>query len=379
MSIRVDAGLRSELRHYGAPDLDACFNCGNCTAVCPLSETGVPFPRKTIRYLQVGAKDRLLKGLEPWLCYYCGECTQTCPREADPGEAMMAMRRYLIAEYDWTGLGRLFYKSKLWELTALGLVSAFVIALFALFHGPMVTDRVELLTFAPVEWVEPGDWVLALVLGGLMLSNVYRMYRLAMSEGPGVLERPMLYLEELKTLVLHFLTQVRYLQCKDKKYWVNHFLIMTGYSTMFMLVVGLLRWFQTDNIYPIYHPQRFVGYYGFCALAYGCTVALIGRFRKRDPIHVHSHTSDWAFLVLLLLTSVTGILVHVFRYVEMPLPTYYMFVIHLAIAVPMLVVEVPFSKWPHLAYRPVAMYLANIQARAAESEDRPAVVGAEPA
>jgi hypothetical protein len=52
---------------------------------------------------------------------------------------MMAMRRYLIAEYDWTGLGRLFYKSKVWELTALGLVSAFVIALSgAMAPGPLL-------------------------------------------------------------------------------------------------------------------------------------------------------------------------------------------------------------------------------------------------
>jgi len=30
--------------------------------------------------------------------------------------------------------------------------------------------------------------------------------------------------------------------------------------------------------------------------------------------------------------------------------------------VPMLVLEVPFSKWGHLAYRPYAMYLAAVQA-----------------
>ena len=176
MSIRVDPTLRSELRQYGAVDIDACFNCGNCTAICALSETGVPLPRKTIRYLQIGAKDRVLEGLEPWLCYYCGECTATCPREADPGEAMMALRRYLTAEYDWTGLGRLFYRSKVWEFGALGLVAAVVLIGFYLFHGPMVTDRVELLTFAPVQGVEIIDWAVALLLGGLLLSNVYRMY-----------------------------------------------------------------------------------------------------------------------------------------------------------------------------------------------------------
>ncbi len=38
--------------------------------------------------------------------------------------------------------------------------------------------------------------------------------------------------------------------------------------------------------------------------------------------------------------------------------TYVMYMVHLAIAVPMLVVEVPFGKWAHLLYRPLAMYVA---------------------
>jgi quinone-modifying oxidoreductase subunit QmoC len=371
MSIRVDPSLRSELHQYGAVDIDACYNCGNCTAICALSEAQIPLPRKTIRYLQLGAKDRLVESLEPWLCYYCGECTQTCPREADPGEAMMAMRRYLTAQYDWTGLGQRFYRSKVWEFAALLLVAVLVIVGFCLFHGPMVTERVELLTFAPAKRIEVVDWAIALLLGGLILSNVYRMYARVMRSGPRLSGRPLLYLRELKTLILHFLTQARYLQCKNRRHWLNHFLLMTGYSLMFLLVVILLRWFQTDRIYPIYHPQRLLGYYAFLGLTYGSTVALIGRLRKREPIHVHSHTTDWLFLVLLLVTSVTGLAVHVLRYLEMPLPTYYMYVAHLAIGIPMLVVEVPFSKWAHLSYRPVAMYLAAVRARATELEAQP--------
>jgi hypothetical protein len=48
-----------------------------------------------------------------------------------------------------------------------------------------------------------------------------------------------------------------------------------------------------------------------------------------------------------------------------------MYVIHLAVAVPMLVIEVPFGKWSHLAYRPLAVYLTNVRNRA---RDLPASV-----
>ena len=48
--------------------------------------------------------------------------------------------------------------------------------------------------------------------------------------------------------------------------------------------------------------------------------------------------------------------------------TYYTYVVHRAILVPMLVVEVPFSKWSHLAYRPLAVYLTGLVNAAAAAE-----------
>ena len=41
-----------------------------------------------------------------------------------------------------------------------------------------------------------------------------------------------------------------------------------------------------------------------------------------------------------------------------------MYVIHLMGVVPMLVLEVPFGKWAHLAYRPLAVYFARVQVHA---------------
>jgi hypothetical protein len=38
-----------------------------------------------------------------------------------------------------------------------------------------------------------------------------------------------------------------------------------------------------------------------------------------------------------------------------------LYVVHLMIAVPMLVVEVPFGKWLHLIFRPVSEYLVAVR------------------
>ncbi|MCP4688409.1 MAG: (Fe-S)-binding protein, partial [Desulfobacterales bacterium] len=74
----------------------------------------------------------------------------------------------------------------------------------------------------------------------------------------------------------------------------------------------------------------------------------------------------------------TGILMHAVRLAGWPMGTYVMYVIHLAVAVPMLVIEVPFGKWSHLFYRPLAMFLSAVKEKAtSDSKVDPADVLAE--
>jgi hypothetical protein len=47
------------------------------------------------------------------------------------------------------------------------------------------------------------------------------------------------------------------------------------------------------------------------------------------------------------------------------------YIVHLMGVVPMLALEVPFSKWSHLAYRPLAIYFAQLQQAAQAQGIRP--------
>ena len=53
------------------------------------------------------------------------------------------------------------------------------------------------------------------------------------------------------------------------------------------------------------------------------------------------------------------------------------YVVHMMGVVPMLVLEVPFSKWSHMAYRPLAMYFSAVREKALKAarteDDRPPV------
>ena len=381
MSVRVDPNLMKELKAFGLKDANKCMHCGNCTAVCPLSTPENPFPRKLVKYAQMGLKDKILKSSEPWLCYYCGDCSDTCPRGADPGEAMMAMRRYLTSQYDWTGFSRKFYTSEKFEIAAIAVVAVFVGLMLWIFHGSNPNmEHAYLNSVWPAPSIEIADFIMGAILSILLLSNTWRCVKFTM--GDLLKKIPLeIYITQAKELIIHFLTQKKFGECTDRMQWIVHLLIMTGYSTIFLLVVvftagGIhiigLSWegimFQRDVIYPFFHPVRLLGYYATFAILYGTTYAIIGRIRKNKTPYKSSHGTDWMFLILLQLTTLTGILIHFSRILDLPLTTYIIYVVHLMVAVPMLVLEVPFAKWAHLAYRPVVLYLIKVKEKYYEGQ-----------
>lgn len=97
--ITCNPGFAEELKDIGGVESTlACFNCGTCTAICPLIYDS--FPRKFIRYAQLGAKELILENaLELWKCLHCGLCTQTCPRDAKPGELMLGLKRMALNQW----------------------------------------------------------------------------------------------------------------------------------------------------------------------------------------------------------------------------------------------------------------------------------------
>lgn len=370
MAGKMNPTLHLDMAQLGAQDVDMCMNCGTCTTICPMSEdSGGGFPRRVIRLIQTGQAAKLSESLDPWLCYYCGDCSTACPRQANPAETMMASRRYLTGRYDWTGLARLFYKSALAEIAAIVAVGLFVTALFLNLHGPVVLDRVELNTYAPVRWVELGDWIMAATLSFFLLTNAFRMVWWTLGRGQMFRISPLIYITQIPVFFTHLFTQKRWRKCGSHHSgirWLKHLLLVTGYLSMLTLVLILLRWFQTDQVYPFYYPQRLWGYYATIALLYPTGDFMISRWRRKEPIHLFSEASDWIFLVMLFLTALTGIMVNIFRVSNLPMATYAIYVIHLSIAVPMLVVEVPFSKWSHIMYRPLAIYLRGVKQAVAE-------------
>jgi len=199
------------------------------------------------------------------------------------------------------------------------------------------------------------------LVAGLLVINIIRMWYKTVFQDNSVKVKFSSYFVEFYKLIIHFATQKRFNKCEEKSYWLWHWLLMSGYTLMFTMIVVFLPWFQTEKIYEWYEPQRILGYYATFGLLIGLIAAFIGRIKKTSEKFKFSHISDWLFIIMLILTTITGILVHFFRIYGMPVATYYSYIIHMAILVPMIIIEVPFSKWSHLAYRPFAVYFANLK------------------
>ena len=138
-----------------------------------------------------------------------------------------------------------------------------------------------------------GDRIMAVVLGLLLLSQCRAHVPLpdARQGHPGI-----------RLFRAHSrphrpgVTQRRWKDCKDAerhRNWMRHFLLVTGYATIFTLVVVFLPWFQVED--NSFHWTSLLGYYATAALL-GSTVSMIAdRVGKRTEMHRFSHFPTGCF------------------------------------------------------------------------------------
>jgi quinone-modifying oxidoreductase, subunit QmoC len=371
MSTVVDTGLLADIKRFGDLDVSACFSCGNCTAVCPLSDNDGTFPRRIIRYAQVGMKDSLLSSKELWTCYHCGLCSETCPTEADPGAFMAAARRYAIASYDRTRLARTLYTRPV-AGSAIAIVLA---ALFAVFmyaqHGPKSSTSLELFTFVPeglVHWTGVAVMILMTVAG---VAGVVTLAR-------GIARKEGAHLESVShalaalwvALGIESLGQRRYrADCRDdrqpealwRRRWLVHALTVWGFlglltATVLDYTLALAGVKKTGAHVALWYPPRLIGTIAGAALVYGVSVLILNRLQRSNQTAKTSTPSDWLFPVLLWVTGVTGFLLELALYLpHAPVWGYWVFLLHVSVAMELMLL-LPFIKFAHAVYRPVALF-----------------------
>ena len=378
MTTRVDRNLYPELQRFGATDISACFNCGVCSAICPLSTDGASFPRQMSRYAQLGMRDKLLASPELWSCYGCSECTDSCPTQADPASFMAAARRYAVASYDRTHLAYMLSTSRLFAGTFVVALVALLAAFMYSVHRPVDGSTLAFFEFIPSDFVHNLGVVAMAVMGVAALVGLFEMVRRVM-RGPRQGAAKMTIRNAAGAAVYavgtESLAQTRFREDCDEaeearpwysQRWFIHFATMWGFlgllgATMLDYGLELAGVKATGTAVPIWYPVRLLGTLAGAALIYGTSVMLARRLRKSDRSSLHSTTSDWTFLSMLWIAGMTGFVLELGLYLpSAPSWGYPMFLVHVSVAIA-LVLLVPFGKFAHVMYRPVALFAIKLR------------------
>lgn len=81
------------IEHLSATNLRECYQCGKCSAGCPVGDFMDILPNRLIRLVQVGQAEKAIASTAIWKCVSCMTCTARCPKSVDCAGVMDALRQ----------------------------------------------------------------------------------------------------------------------------------------------------------------------------------------------------------------------------------------------------------------------------------------------
>jgi len=385
MKVEPDLNFIRYLKSAGGDTLKKCYQCATCSVVCPLASDGNPFPRKEMIWAQWGLKDKLLGDVDTMLCHQCGDCTAYCPRGAKPGDVLGAIRAYAYTHYGFPqGLATLASNGK--NLPMLVGVPAGIILLLWVISGGMhmpegPVDYGMFFGHWNFHWLTKTTFFIDLIYLPAATFALFAAYKgvsamwCKMAEG---LNTDPNFRPSCKKFTLDFLWPAvketvlhkRFNQCGANKDRVNGhlplmlgfigLLIVTGYSFVRKDFVGLLDPSLHAPI-PMYDPFKLLANISAAALLIGIGILWANRAKAEAEANIAPTFYDWFLIGEIMAVGVTGLGAQLLRLADYQLLAYVTYYAHL-VAVLMLFLYMPYTKFAHLVYRTFAMAFENYRA-----------------
>ena len=101
MRIRLSAevlknDLVRRIEEISGQDMLACYQCGACSAGCPVAFAMDMLPSQVIRLVQLGQVEEALESETIWFCAACQTCYARCPKGVDLSRIMEALREIAL-------------------------------------------------------------------------------------------------------------------------------------------------------------------------------------------------------------------------------------------------------------------------------------------
>jgi len=92
----INSDFSKEVEKLSGENLHLCYQCGKCTAGCPMAEFSGYTANQIIRMCQLGMEEEVLGSDSIWLCPTCYQCYARCPKGISIAAIMDAAREIAI-------------------------------------------------------------------------------------------------------------------------------------------------------------------------------------------------------------------------------------------------------------------------------------------
>ena len=89
----MNVGFIKKVEALSGSSVRRCFQCGKCSAGCPMRSFMDHPPNRIVRLIQLGQWERVLAGRSIWYCASCETCSTRCPNKVDLAAIMDALRK----------------------------------------------------------------------------------------------------------------------------------------------------------------------------------------------------------------------------------------------------------------------------------------------
>ena len=95
--VRLGAETSPEMQQI-QEEVSLCYQCGTCSAACPVAAAGGMdyTPRAIMRFVQAGDEGTLLSSRTIWTCASCYHCVVRCPRDVEITDVMTQLRNLAL-------------------------------------------------------------------------------------------------------------------------------------------------------------------------------------------------------------------------------------------------------------------------------------------
>ncbi|GAV23017.1 4Fe-4S dicluster domain-containing protein [Carboxydothermus pertinax] len=87
-----DQKFIEELETESGQHLKDCYQCGKCTAGCPVAFAMDYTPNQVMHLSKLGLGEEVLRSRTIWICASCNTCTTRCPKNIDIARVMDSLR-----------------------------------------------------------------------------------------------------------------------------------------------------------------------------------------------------------------------------------------------------------------------------------------------